>query len=274
MVVALVAGALLTVPATPALAAKITSSDSSVTIDAGGSSRITVEVAPDGDEEKTNLSVTGLPDGVSCTRGCGEVNFGGLIPGPKSVTVTLSAAGDAPAANGTQASVRVEGDSKRLSVTVKAKAAPTTTAPQETQTVKSISGKVVVAANSDAVPNAVVMLRDSQGHQYQTTSDGSGNYRFSGSSSQPISPGRIDLGASKDNVVATKTLNASAGQSLTGQRIALAIKVEVSPSATPSATEEPLPTDEATDESTEETAERPRRPRRQPTKTAAASAPS
>ncbi|MEV0721918.1 carboxypeptidase-like regulatory domain-containing protein [Micromonospora purpureochromogenes] len=254
VVVALVAGALLTVPATPALAAKITSSDGSVTIDAGRSSRISVQVNPDDGEKTANVSVTGLPQGVSC-GGCGEVDFG-LIPGPQRVTLTLSASDDAPAANGTRATVRVEGDggsdSKPLSVTVNAKAAPPTTPPQN-QTVKSISGKVTVAANGDAVPNAIVMLRDSQNHQYQTTSDGSGNYRFSGSSSQPISPGRIDLGATKDNVQATKTLNASAGQSLTGQRIALALKVEVSPSATPSATEEPLPTDEATEEAAEET---------------------
>ncbi|MEU5788331.1 carboxypeptidase-like regulatory domain-containing protein [Micromonospora purpureochromogenes] len=257
VVVALVAGALLTVPATPALAAKITSSDGSVTIDAGRSSRISVQVNPDDGEKTANISVTGLPQGVSC-GGCGEVDFG-LVPGPQRVTLTLSASDDAPAANGTRATVRVEGDggsdSKPLSVTVNAKAAPTTSAPQEAQTVTLVSGKVVVAANSDAVPNAVVMLRDSQGHQYQTTSDGSGNYRFSGSSSRPISPGRIDLGASKDNIVATKTINASAGQSLTGQRIALAIKVEVSPSATPSATDEALPTDEVTEEAADESAD-------------------
>ncbi|MER6591475.1 carboxypeptidase-like regulatory domain-containing protein, partial [Micromonospora purpureochromogenes] len=256
VVVALVAGALLTVPATPALAAKITSSDGSVTIDAGRSSRISVQVNPDDGEKTANVSVTGLPQGVSC-GGCGEVDFG-LVPGPQRVTLTLSASDDAPAANGTRATVRVEGDggsdSKPLSVTVNAKAAPPTTPPQN-QTVKLISGKVVVAANGDAVPNAVVLLLDTQGHQYQTTSDGSGNYRFSGSSTQPISPGRIDLGATKDNIRATKTINASAGQSLTSQRIALALKVEVSPSATPSATEEPLPTDEATDEVAEESAE-------------------
>ncbi|MEV0806537.1 carboxypeptidase-like regulatory domain-containing protein, partial [Micromonospora sp. NPDC050200] len=139
-----------------------------------------------------------------------------------------------------------------ISITVNAKAAP---APTQSETVKSISGKVVVAANSEAVPNAIVMLRDSQGHQYQTTSDGSGNYRFTGSSSQPISPGRIDLGATKDNTPGTKTINASAGQSLTGQRIALPLKVEVSPSATPSASVEALPTDEVTEEATDESAE-------------------
>ncbi|MGK5442782.1 carboxypeptidase-like regulatory domain-containing protein [Micromonospora sp. URMC 105] len=256
VVVALVTGALLTVPATPASAAKITSSDDSVTIDAGRSSRISVQVNPDDGETTANVSVTGLPQGVSC-GGCGEVSFG-LVPGPQRVTLTLSASGDAPAANGTRATVRVEGeggsDSKPLSVTVKAKAAPPTTPPQD-QTVKSISGKVVVAANGDAVPNAIVMLRDSQNHQYQTTSDGSGNYRFTGSSSQPISPGRIDLGATKDNIQATKTLNASAGDSLSGQRISLALKVEVSPSATPSATEEPPPTEEATDEAADESVE-------------------
>ncbi|WP_319462252.1 carboxypeptidase regulatory-like domain-containing protein [Micromonospora sp. RTP1Z1] len=251
VVVALVAGALLTVPATSASAAKITSSSGdSVTIEAGkGGGSVTVEVTPDAAETSANIKVTGLPDGVAC-GGCGDVQFNGP-PGmskPKQVTLTLTAAANAPAANGTRATIRVEGiagsDTRPLSVTVKATAPPPP--PQETQTVKSISGKVVISANGDPVANATVMLLDSQQHQYTTNSDGSGNYRFTGSTSNPITPGRIELGAIKDAIKATRTVNATAGQSMTGQRIALPVKVEVSPSATPSASEA-APTDEATD---------------------------
>ncbi|MBM0237320.1 carboxypeptidase regulatory-like domain-containing protein [Micromonospora sp. ATA32] len=137
-------------------------------------------------------------------------------------------------------------------VTLVAKAAPPT---QQAQTVKSVSGKVTVAANGDAVPNASVMLKDNTGKIFETTSDGSGNFRFTGSTDKPIAPGRIDLGASKDDITAVKSFDASAGQSITGQRLRLAIKVEVTPSATPAATEEAVPTDEATDQAAEETAD-------------------
>ncbi|MFF4877194.1 carboxypeptidase regulatory-like domain-containing protein [Micromonospora sp. NPDC000668] len=251
VVVALVAGALLAVPTTPALAAKISTADNSVTIDAGKSSSVNVVVRPDVGEESADIDVTGLPDGVTC-GGCGPIDFGGLLT-PKPVTLTLSAAGNAPAANGTQAKITVTGDSnsRTLRVTVKAAAAPP---PPQTQTVRSVSGKVVVQADGKAVPNAVVMLQDSTGRRYDTTSDGSGNFRFTGTTEKPIAPGRIDLGASFDNVLATKTLNASANQSITGQRISLAIKVEVTPSPTPSASAEATPTEEATEEGAEDQA--------------------
>ncbi|MGN9803088.1 carboxypeptidase-like regulatory domain-containing protein [Micromonospora sp. L32] len=255
VVVALVAGALLTVPATPAFAdTKVSNvSASPGSVEAGKTTKVTYTLRFDPTNPvPANVSVSSDNSKLTCIEGCNRGN----VTESGSYDATFKAADNATNGSAT-ITVRASegplgGDQGSTNVTLVAKAAPT---PSETQTVKTISGKVTVAANGDAVPNAVVMLRDSQGHQYQTTSDGSGNYRFSGSSSQPISPGRIDLGASKDNIVATRTINASAGQSLTGQRIALALKVEVSPSATPSATEEPLPTDEATDEATEETAE-------------------
>jgi hypothetical protein len=254
VVVALVAGALLAIPATPAQAARITKSDSSVTIDAGRSGKVAVEVTFEPNEDSAKISVTGLPNGVSC-GGCGDIGPGLLGSRQVTVTLTLTAAGNAPAANGTRATIRVEGsatDSAPLSVTVNAAAPPT---PQQPQTVKSVSGKVTVAANGDAVPNASVMLKDNTGKIFETTSDGSGNFRFTGSTDKPIAPGRIDLGASKDDITAVKSFDASAGQSITGQRLRLALKVEVTPSATPAATEEAVPTDEATDQAAEETAD-------------------
>ncbi|MFC0507399.1 carboxypeptidase-like regulatory domain-containing protein [Micromonospora costi] len=259
VVVALVAGALLALPATPAAAAKITSAGDSVTLDAGRSASVQVEITPDNDEKSARISVTGLPQGVSCTGGCGTVEFEDGLPGvqrPARVTLTLSANGNAPAANNTQASIRVEGDSSdssNLRVTVKAAEAPPS--PQ-VQTVRSVSGKVVVQANGKAVPNAYVMLQDGSGKRFETTSDGSGNFRFTGTTDKPIVPGQLALGASFDNITNTKSFNASAGQAITGQRISLAIKVEVTPSPTPSASEEALPSEEPTEEeTTEETPE-------------------
>ncbi|MEH1164706.1 hypothetical protein V6V47_04895 [Micromonospora sp. CPCC 205539] len=247
VVVALIAGALLAVPATPALAAKISTADNSVTIDAGKSSSINVVVRPDAGETSADIDVTDLPDGVTC-GGCGPISFAG--GDPKPVTLTLSAAANAPAANGTQAKITVSGDSnsRTLRVTVKAAAAPP---PPQNQTVKSVSGKVVVQATGDAVPNAFVVLQDTAGHRYDTISDGSGNFRFNGSASSPITPGRIDIGASSNEIKAFKTLNANAGQSVTGQRIALGIKVNATPTPTPSASAEAVPTEETTEEGTE-----------------------
>ncbi|MEU5942469.1 carboxypeptidase-like regulatory domain-containing protein [Micromonospora sp. NPDC047548] len=262
VVVALVAGALLTVPATAAQAAEpgvqITGL-SSGTLDSGQRATLSFRVTnnnaklPPLNSDSVNIKVSTSFGELSCSGRCDfteEIGRGDS----KNYSVTL-VAGDVASGQTKSGKVQInasiggESDSAERDVTVRGPQ------PQEIQTVKYISGKVVVAANGEAVPNAMVMLRDSQGHQYQTTSDGSGNYRFTGSSSDPISPGRIDLGASKDNTPGTKTINASAGQSLTGQRIALALKVEVSPSATPSASVEALPTEEVTEEATDESAE-------------------
>ncbi|SCG71434.1 carboxypeptidase-like regulatory domain-containing protein [Micromonospora halophytica] len=258
VVVALVAGALLTAPATPALAANVNVSPSSVNLNAGSDTTVSVTVAPSLEDKSGQISITGLPSGVSCANGCGSFQFNGPPGTPKTVLLTLKANDSAPDGNGS-ATVRVVPDQSDpatapLSVTVKAKAAPTTK-PPETQSVKSISGKVVVAASGDPVPNAYVLLQDSAGKRFEATSDDSGNFRITGSTERPIAPGRLELGASKNNIVATKVINASAGQSLTGQRITLPIKVEVSPSATPSTSVEPVPTEEVTEEATEESAE-------------------
>ncbi|MFI7609102.1 carboxypeptidase-like regulatory domain-containing protein [Micromonospora sp. NPDC049366] len=255
VVVALVAGALLALPATPALAAPTVTnvSASPGTVQAGGEVTVSYTLALDDPPVPADVTVSSSNSKVQCIDGCdrGNVTQGGTL------TAKFKVADDAQ--NGTaRITVRARGgfgapSEGSTTVTVTAKAAPPP--PNEVQTVRSISGKVVVQANGDAVPNAVVMLQDSTGRIQQTSSDGSGNFRFTGTTDRPIAPGRIDLGASFDNIVARKSINASAGQTVTGQRISLAIKVEATPSATPSATEEALPTEEATEEGTEETPE-------------------
>ncbi|TDB77377.1 carboxypeptidase regulatory-like domain-containing protein [Micromonospora sp. KC721] len=251
VVVALVAGALLATPATPALAASVSVSPGSVTVNAGSDATVTVRVTPGAEDKSAQISLTGLPAGVSCD-GCGTVTFGEIPGQPKTQLLTLKANDNAADANA-QVTVRVVPDKSgpdtgNFNLTVKGKAAPTSKPPEQ-QTVKSISGKVVVAANGDAVPDARVLLQDSQDNQYETRTDASGNWRFTGSAEKPIAPGRIDLGASKGaDAINTKTINASAGQSLTGQRITLPIKVEVSPSASPSPSAETSPTEEVAED--------------------------
>ncbi|MEV4462295.1 carboxypeptidase-like regulatory domain-containing protein [Micromonospora echinofusca] len=255
VVVALVVGALLAVPATPALAADVTVSPGSVTVNAGSDAAVTVQVTPREGDEKVQISLAGLPGGVSCAGGCGTIDFNN--DRPRSQLLRLRANDNAGDANVT-VTVAAEGDKSgpgtaTFQLGVKGKAQPSQ--PTQVQTVKSVSGKVVVQANGKAVPNAVVMLQDGAGKKIDTISDDDGNFRFTGSSEKPIAPGRLAVGASVGEVYATKSFDASAGQSVTGQRIALAIKVETTPSPTPSASEEPLPTEEPVEETPEESAE-------------------
>ncbi|KKK05227.1 carboxypeptidase-like regulatory domain-containing protein [Micromonospora sp. HK10] len=252
VVVALVFGALLTVPATPASAAEATVNPGSVTVNAGSDATVSVTIRPDLSDKNGEISLTGLPAGVSCVNGCGNFQFNGPPGSPKTVLLTLKANDNAGDAN-TTVTVRVVPDSSdpatpSFSMTVKAKT------PPQPESVKSVSGKVVASANNEPVAGALVMLRDSRNRQYRTTSDGSGNFRFTGSTSNPIAPGRLDVGASKDNKNEVKSIDASAGQSVTGVRIGLAIEVKATPTPTASASEEALPSEEATEEASEEPA--------------------
>ncbi|SCL23626.1 Carboxypeptidase regulatory-like domain-containing protein [Micromonospora nigra] len=251
VVVALVVGALLAVPATPAHAADVTVSPGSVTVNAGSDATVTVQVTPRDNDENAKVSLSGLPSGVSC-GGCGQITFDS--DQPKSVELTIRAndnAGDATANVTVQVEAKSGNDTANFSLTVKGRAAPE---PTRAQTVKSISGRVVTQ-EGEGVPNAYVLLKDSAGRQRDTTTDGSGNFRFTGSTENPIAPGRIDLGASKDDILAAVSFNASAGQSVTNRRISLAIKTEATPSPTPSASESAVPTVEPTEEPLDEIVE-------------------
>ncbi|WP_043330758.1 carboxypeptidase-like regulatory domain-containing protein, partial [Micromonospora sp. M42] len=242
VVVALLFGALLTVPATPALAAQIVTATNSVTIEAGRSSAVTVTVRPNNGETSADIDVQDLPDGVNC-GGCGRVDFNGEQD--QTVTLNLSAAANAPA-NNASARITVSGGGARpLRVTVRAAAPPT---PDQPQTVKTVSGKVV-NADGDPIEGALVMLRDSAGKERRTNTSGNGNFSFSGSDSNPIAPGRIEVGASTDGATpVARSINASAGQSVTGVRLSIQLRASASPSATPSASESAPPSDEPLEE--------------------------
>ncbi|MEH0970106.1 carboxypeptidase-like regulatory domain-containing protein [Micromonospora sp. CPCC 205546] len=255
VVVALVVGALLTAPATPALAADVTVSPGSVTVNAGSDAAVTVLVTPRDGDEKVQISLAGLPGGVSCAGGCGTIDFNNDRPRPQLLRIR---AGDNAGDANVTVTVAAEGDKSgpgtaTFQLGVRGKAQPTE--PAQVQTVKSVSGKVVAKANGKAVPNAVVMLQDGAGKKRDTISDDDGNFRFNGTTEKPIAPGRLAVGASVGEVYATKSFDASAGQSVTGQRLSLEIKVETTPSATPSASEEPPPSEEPVEETPEESAE-------------------
>ncbi|MEV0878215.1 carboxypeptidase regulatory-like domain-containing protein [Micromonospora echinofusca] len=251
VVVALVVGALLAAPATPASAApninNVSASPSRV--EAGGTTTISYSIRITADKA-ADVTVSSSNSKLVCVDGCSRSG----VEESGDFQATFRLARDA--ADG-QATITVKAldpdgeQSRATNVTLVGAPAPQ---PTQAQTVRSVSGKVV-NQSGDPVPNAYVVLKDAKGNNSDTVANDSGNFRFTGTSDKPIAPGRLSIGASFDNVYATKSFDASAGQSVTGQRIALAIKVETTPSATPSASEEPLPSDEPVEETPEESAE-------------------
>ncbi|WP_026189809.1 hypothetical protein [Salinispora mooreana] len=243
VVVALLVGALLTAPATPASADPgVNISASTSRVEAGGSMtvRYSVEVS-----EGTTVDVTVSSDNgeLACVRGCEPRK----IDQSASYEATFRLADDA--ADG-KATITVTANDTNggkgygtASVTLVGKPEPEpspTQAPQ-VQTVKSVSGEVVDKSTGGAVPGAQVILKDSDNNRFDTITDNGGNFRFTGSTRSPIAPGQLAIGAIHDGTNATKTLNASAGQSVSGQRISLEVK-ETTPSPAPSSSVEPAPT--------------------------------
>jgi hypothetical protein len=255
VVVALAGSALLALPATSALAVApaISVSPNSATVRAGSDTTVTVQItARDVGDTSVKIGLTGLPDGVTCASGCGTdvpIKFGDPA---KNQLLTLKATSTAPAANQTQVTVQAVADggsdTANFSLTVNAAAVATT--PPQVATVKEVSGRVTDLTGTP-VPGASVALLDSQNHSYSTTTNSSGTFKFLGTTQNPITPGQIELGAMLNDKTQKKTVNGSANQSLTNQRIALAVG-----DATPSATAQALPTDNAvpTDEATTDTA--------------------
>ncbi|WP_027660573.1 carboxypeptidase-like regulatory domain-containing protein [Salinispora fenicalii] len=258
VVVALLVGALLAVPATPASAAPgVTNVSASPSrVEAGGS--VTVSYSIEVSEGETaNVSVTSSNGKLTCVNGCSR----GSVNQSKDYQATFRLANDA--ADG-EATITVTADfsdsdepgtgSTRVTLVGKPEPQPNpTTEPPQVQTVKSVSGEVVNKSTGSAVPGAQVILKDSENNRFNTITDNGGNFRFTGSTQNPIAPGQLAIGASHDGTNASKTLNASAGQSVSGQRISLEIE-EPTPSPTSSSSLEPAPTvgvEEVTDEPVE-----------------------
>lgn len=243
MVLALAVSALFALPAPPAAAApEITSvNPSSLQLQAGGEEKVvsiglkTNGVGP----ETVRISLSGLPQGVSCER-CNEtVN---LLPGmERTHNLRLRASGNAPSAS-TQVTVLVSADSgdappKQFALTVVGK-------PQEKPTVKSISGQVVNSRTGEPIEDAIVAITDPDGHHYSTRTNQDGRYSFKGSQENPITPGAIKIGAMKDDVASSiQTINVGNGGSAT-LRIAIQLP-EPTPSASPSESAEPTPSETA-----------------------------
>nr|MDT0659886.1 carboxypeptidase regulatory-like domain-containing protein [Micromonospora sp. DSM 115978] len=178
-------------------------------------------------------------DGLSCSGNC-DIPANPINPG-ETVTFTATlTAGNLGAGQSRNGQVRVSAEaggdeaSDARNMTVRGPE------QQQVQTVAEVSGKVTDEATGEPVAGAAVALLDAQRRSFNTETNSSGNYRFTGSADRPIAPGSLELGAKKGEIVKTLTINASAGQRITNQRIVLALQAEptATPSATPEATEE------------------------------------
>jgi hypothetical protein len=119
------------------------------------------------------------------------------------------------------------------------------------KTVRQVTGRVK-DQDGKAVTGANVGVRDSQGHNYTTTTNNDGRYAFTSSDSAPILAGTLTVGAVKQGFSqATVSVQGTAGKTL---NVPLTLQgTAASPSATPSAsiTASAPPTDEATDPATD-----------------------
>ncbi|BCJ59236.1 carboxypeptidase-like regulatory domain-containing protein [Micromonospora endophytica] len=259
VVVALIGGALLAIPATPAFAAPAVNnvSASPSRVEAGNTTvvRYSIRIT---DENAADITVSSNNSKLSCIEGCSQ----GGVSESGNFQATFRLAGDATDGQAviTVKAVDPTGEQSRSTTVTLVGAAPSPTpaAPttQAPQTVRSVSGKVVNQAGQ-GVSGALVLLKDSAGKQYETTSDGDGNFRFTGSQDRLIAPGRIDLGASANNQTGVVNFTANAGQSITGRRITLPIAASNSPTPTPSASESALPTEDPFDDEFAEDEETP-----------------
>jgi hypothetical protein len=152
-----------------------------------------------------NIKVSGM----GCQGVCSQI--AAIGPDGKDFSVTLKAPTVNPGATQTvtvtvTATINGESNSANQPVNVKG--------PDKPQTVTSVSGKVR-DQNNKAVSGANVAMKDSSGHSYSTTTNGSGGYSFNSSDSKPISPGTISVGALKDGYdAATVSVQASVGKSV------------------------------------------------------------
>lgn len=239
------AGALVTLPAAPALAEDPTvaiTSLSNGTLAPGQSAELKFRVTNNNDGQGNNnqtsatVAVTiSIPE-VTCTGQCDvtqEIQFGQSAEFTAQLVAGQVAAGQTRAGN-VEISATIGNDDAEAQrgITVRAAAAP----PQE-QTVREVSGKVIDERTGDPIEGAFVLLKDAKNQNFDTYTNEAGTYRFNGTADKPIAPGALQLGAQKDDVSDTRQINASANQRVTNVRLTLKITVAPTASATPEPTE-------------------------------------
>ncbi|MFG1607257.1 carboxypeptidase-like regulatory domain-containing protein [Actinoplanes sp. NPDC049265] len=245
-------GGIIAATATPALAAGLEAQIDSVQtqVEAGKSVQLRYTVSntdtldPPASDGKVKINVSA--GGMKC-GGCSSTVT--LKAGDeKSLSATLTAPDNVPA--GQTRTFQVQ-----ISLNGKAAASETITVsgPDKPANVRQVSGKVK-DDKGKRLSGAQVVMQDSAGHRYDTTSNDGGNFAFTSSDSKPIAVGSIVVGAGKDDhESATVTVQGGSGKTV-NVTLTLATKAGATPSATPSVTEEASAPaeDEATDEATDD----------------------
>jgi hypothetical protein len=184
----------------------------------------------------TNTTVPGVVrvnvTGMNCSGDCSPQTTIAATKS-KSFTVNLSA-GQVDA--GEKKTVQVQITARLNNENGTASQEITVAGPDKPKQVRQVSGRVK-DGDGKSVSGAQVLMKDSAGNQYDTTSNGDGGYEFTSSDNRPIVPGNISVGAAKEGFdPAAVSVNGRAGRTVTAT-LTLVSKTAPSPSAsaTPSA---------------------------------------
>jgi hypothetical protein len=217
----------------------------------GSTGTLIVQVQNKGQSKPTTIqvSVTGLSNfAVTDASGC---DVGGAsscavkvdAADSKQITFTLKAGnvdpGQSKTDRGRVRAQSIDGGTDTADFNATVKGGQPTQAPSVAQ----VSGTVRDITSGTPIKGAVVVLVDSGAcapgkEACQTGTDGSGGFKFTSRPDKPITPGSIQVGATKngfDNGVTT--VDARAGQSVT-----VTIKLKPNAEASSSAAVDPLPT--------------------------------
>jgi hypothetical protein len=241
VVVALIAGALVTLPAAPALAEDPTVSITSLsngTLAPGQSAELKFRVTNNNDGQgsnnQTSANVTveiSIPE-IACQGQCDvtqEIPFGQSVDFTAQLTAGQIAAGQSKSGQvAITAEIGNDDNNAQRGITLRAAAAPA-----QEPTVREISGKVIDERTGDPVPGAYVLMQDAKDRPFDTYANDSGNYKFTGSADKPIAPGQIQIGAQKDDVNTTRTIQVGANQRMANVRLTLQLTVAPTASPTP-----------------------------------------
>ncbi|MCA2212874.1 carboxypeptidase regulatory-like domain-containing protein [Jidongwangia harbinensis] len=228
-------GGTIAVAAAPAHARPPTVSiDSVSSTDLGPGERTTIKYTVTNTNNNPTLpgAVRVNVTGMTCSGDCSPRT---TIPAGESRSFTANlSAGDVDA--GEEKTVRVQVTARLNNETGTASEEITVAGPDKPKQVRQVSGRVK-DGDGKAVANAQVLMKDSAGNQYDTTSNGDGGYEFTSSDNRPIVPGSISVGAAKEGYdPAAVSVRGSAGKTVTAT-LTLVSKNAPSPSAsaTPSA---------------------------------------
>ena len=269
-VVAALAGGLLTAVPSPAQAAPNLQIDGIGNVElrvGGGNQPITIRIRNQAGAAEENLAtdvrfsltvpltqfgvgIANPPAGATCNVAGGQMDCAvGNIPGGGEWTGVMQLG--APAESSLDPG-DTENGTAQVTVTSPVSAQRdfgiTLRGPDRASSVKEVSGVVHDSLTGQPIAGATVSMQDQSGQTRSVGTNDQGEFRFTSSGDQPITPGVIALAATKDGYETSQpfVVDGQAGQAVIGQRLALVALASPSPSAGPSPTAAATPTAEAT----------------------------